>query len=114
MATLHLAQEILAGLVASRDNSIKDLLRERAEAHGSRLTETELDVMVGFVEGRSSEEIAEERGLSERTISNQLRSGCHKVGFSDRRELKGWGAAVVGFVITKPSEERREEDGHEH
>lgn len=91
MATLRLAQEILAGLVVSCDSSIKDMLSDRAEAHGSQLTEAELEVMSRFIAGRSADEIAEERGLSERTISNQLRSGCHKLGFSDRRELKGWG-----------------------
>ena len=51
-----------------------------------------------------AEAIAEERGLSERTISNQLSTGCHKLGFGDRRELKGWGAAVSGFVLTQRDE----------
>ena len=105
MATLRLAQEILAGLVVPCAISIKDMLRDRAEARGSRLTETELEVMSRFIEGRSAEEIAEERELPERTISNQLRSGCHKLGFSDRRELKGWGAAVSRFVLAKPPED---------
>ena len=82
-----------------------DLLRARAEALGNRLTDSELEVMAGFISGQSPESIAEERGLSERTISNQLRTGCHKLGFSDRRELKGWGTAVRGLNIDQLTDE---------
>ena len=60
-------------------------------ARGNRLTETELQVMLRFIRGQSPQEIAAERELSESTIKNQLRSGYHKLGFSDQRELKGWG-----------------------
>ena len=102
IATLQLAQEILARLTVSQDSSIRLVLRARAEALGNRLTETELEVITGFIEGQSPETIAGRRGLSERTISNQLRTGCHKLGFSDRRELKGWGSAVSGFLVTRP------------
>jgi DNA-binding CsgD family transcriptional regulator len=78
-------------------------LQDRAKALGGNLTRTELEVISKFIEGRSPETIAEERGLSERTISNQLRTGCHKLGFSDRRELKGWAIAVTGFLLTQPT-----------
>ena len=101
IATLQLAQEILARLTESHGTSIRLLLKARAEALGNRLTETELAVVTGFIKGQSPEAIAGRRGLSERTISSQLRTGCHKLGFTDRRELKGWGAAVSGFLITR-------------
>ena len=101
IAKVREAQEILSGLMVSQDDSIEELLKDRADAHGSKLTRTELEVVSIFIEGRSPETIAEERGLSERTISNQLRTGCHKLGFSDRRELKGWAAAVNGFLLTQ-------------
>ena len=74
-------------------------------ACGNRLTETELQVILRFIRGQLPKEIAAERELSERTIKNQLRSGCHKLGFGDRRELKGRGIAVGGFMLTEPSEE---------
>ena len=102
IARMREAQEILSSLMVTQDNSIEDLLQDRAEAQGSRLTKTELEVTSRFIEGQSPESIAEERGLSERTISNQLRTGCHKLGFSDRRELKGWAAAVNRFILTHP------------
>ena len=68
-----------------------------AAALGARLTRAELEVMSRHIEGRSPGAIAEERGLSERTISNQLRTGCHKPGFSNRRELKGWAIAPANL-----------------
>ena len=88
---------------ATRRGRLFARLQDRAEALGGNLTRTELEVISKFIEGRSPETIAEERGLSERTISNQLRTGCHKLGFSDRRELKGWAGAVTGFLLTQPT-----------
>ncbi len=105
IAKIRVAHEILAGLDTSSDESIVDLIRSRAEALGNRLTDTELEVVAGFIAGQSPKSIAEERGLSERTISNQLRTGCHKLGFGDRRELNGWGTAIRGFSISQPEEE---------
>ena len=105
---IRLAQEILARLVMSDDDSthtFQILLGARAAAQGNRLTEAELEVVSRFIEGQSPAEIAEQRGLVERTISNQLRSGCHKLGFSDRRELKGWSVAVNEFVLAHPPTE---------
>ena len=102
IAKVREAHEILSSLMVSHDNSTEDLLTGRANALGSNLTRTELEVISKFIEGQSPETIAEERGLSERTISNQLRTGCHKMGFSDRRELKGWAGAVSGFLLTQP------------
>ena len=104
IAKVREAQEILSSLMVSQDDSMEELLQDRADAHGSKLTRTELEVISIFIEGQSPETIAEERGLSERTISNQLRTGCHKLGFSDRRELKGWAGAVSGFLLTQPTQ----------
>ena len=86
---VRVAQEILASLIASHEDSIKELIRDRTEALGSRLTGTELEVTPKIISGQSPEVIAWERGLSERTIGNQLNTGCHKLGFGDRCELKG-------------------------
>ena len=86
IARVREAQEILSSLMVTQDDSIEDLLQDRADAQGSRLTRTELEVISIFIEGQSPETIAAERGLSERTISTQLRTGCHKLGFNDRRE----------------------------
>ena len=102
IAKVRVAQEILSSLIVSHDNSMEELLQNRAETLGSRLTRTELEVMAKFVKGQSPAAIAEERGLSERTISNQLSNGCHKLGFNDRRELKGWGGAVSRFILAHP------------
>ena len=102
MAKVQEAQEILSRLIVPDENSIEELLRNRADALGNKLTKTELEVMSKFIEGQSPKTIAEEKGLSERTISNQLRTGCHKLGFGDRRELKGWGTAVSNFLLTQP------------
>ena len=102
MAKVQEAQEILSRLIVPDENSIEELLRNRADALGNKLTKTELEVMSKFIEGQSPKTIAEEKGLSERTISNQLRTGCHKLGFRGRRELKGWGTAVSNFLLTQP------------
>ena len=105
LAKVQEAQEILSGLIEPDESSIEELLLDRADELGSRLTRTELEVMSKFVEGQSPETIAEEKGLSERTIGNQLRAGCHKLGFRDRREMKGWIAAVRQFRLTQPPED---------
>ena len=102
IAKVRAAQEILSSLIVPHDNSMEEMLQDRAAALASRLTHTELEVMFKFLNGQSPEEIAEERGLSERTVSNQLSTGCRKLGFGDRRELKGWGTAVSRFILTQP------------
>ena len=111
ISALQLAQEILAGLAGSEEDSTQDLLSERATALGSRLTRAELDALLRFLEGASPEEIAEERGLSARTVSNQIRSGCRRLGFGDRRELKGWSHAARGYILTRPPETYASEQG---
>ena len=105
LAKVQEAQEILSGLIEPDESSIEELLLDRADELGSKLTKTELEVMSKFIEGQSTETIAEERGLSARTIGNQLRAGCHKLGFKDRREMKGWIAAVRQFRLTQPPED---------
>jgi DNA-binding CsgD family transcriptional regulator len=97
------AFRLYLGGPASRGAEIPVGLRGR-DADGNRLTRTELEVISRFIKGQSSEAIAEERGLSERNISNQLGTGCHKLGFGDRRELRGWGTAVSRFVLAQPDE----------
>ena len=109
IAKVRVAQEILSSLIVPDDKSIEEMLQDRAASLGSRLTRTELEVISKFIRGQTPEAIAEERGLSERTISNQLSTGCHKLGFGDRRELKGWGAAASRFILTSepPKDEKQ-------
>ena len=49
VARIMVAQEILARLVESDDDTIRELLSSRAESLGTRLTETELEVISQFV-----------------------------------------------------------------
>ena len=105
ISALRLAQEILSRLVVTGSDSMGALLQARAEALGNRLTRSELAVITEYVEGNSPEAIAEDRGLSSRTISNQIRSGCHKLGFSDRRELRGWSVAVRWSMVKRGLED---------
>ena len=102
---LQLAQEILAGLTVPEHSSIQPLLRERARVLGGGLSRAELEVVSKFLGGQSPEAIAEERGLSARTVSNQIRSGCRRLGFRDRRELKGWVSGASGYILTRPPED---------
>ena len=102
ISALQLAQEILSGLAGSDEDATRALLRERASALGSWLTRAELDAVSRFLEGESPEDIAGEHGLSARTVGNQIRSGCRRLGFSDRRELRGWWAAASGYILTRP------------
>ena len=104
LAKVREAAKILSGLIEPDEKSIEELLLDRADELGSRLTRTELEVLSKFVRGQSAEMIAEEKGLSERTVGNQLRAGCHKLGFGDRREMKGWMAAVSQFRLDRLSE----------
>lgn len=105
ISALRMAQEILSRLVVTGSDSMGVLLEERAEALGNRLTHSELAVLTEYVKGNSPEAIAKERGLSSRTISNQIRSGCHKLGFSDRRELRGWSVAVMWSMVERGLED---------
>ena len=102
ISALQLAQEILSGLAGSDEDSTRALLRERASAQGAWLTRAELDAVSRFLEGEAPEEIAAGRDMSARTVANQIRSGCRKLGFGDRREMKGWWGAASGYILTRP------------
>ena len=78
------------------------LIEERASATGARLTRAELGAVSRFLGGESPEEIADEQGLSSRTVDNQIRLGCRKLGFGDRREMRGWWLAASGYILTNP------------
>ena len=104
LAKLQEAQEILSGLIVTQDDSVEELLRARANAHGGRLTRAELEVATMFAKGQTPDEIAQQKGRSVRTIANQLRTGCQKLGFGDRRELKGWAMAMGEFRAAREPE----------
>jgi DNA-binding CsgD family transcriptional regulator len=53
---------------------------------------TESEVLLQLLEGLSNEEIATERGVSARTVANQVASVFRKLGVSSRGELVGSGA----------------------
>jgi DNA-binding NarL/FixJ family response regulator len=54
----------------------------------TRLTESEQRVIRLVLEGLSNSAIARQRGVSSRTIANQLASSYSKLGIGSRRELK--------------------------
>ena len=56
------------------------------------LTETERAIVMRVVDGESNEHIAAERGVSPRTVANQLATVFRKLGVSGRAELV---AAIV-------------------
>ena len=80
------------------------LLRKRARAFSGSLAKVDLAALAGFLDGESSEAIAKERKLSVRTISNQIGSECHKLGFDDLSELEDWSEAATDSIQTRPPE----------
>ena len=104
LARLQEAQEILSALMVTQDDSVEELLRARAYAHGGRLTRAESEVVTTYVKGQTPDEIAQRKGRSARTVGNQLRSGCRKLGFRNRSELKGWAMAVGEFRAAREPE----------
>lgn len=69
---------------------VSDLLAARAERFGGSLTDAETAVLTRYAEGETVESIAESRRVRKRTVENQLSTAIQKLGFSDRRELKGY------------------------
>lgn len=59
-----------------------------AELDLTKLTESEQQVVRMVLEGLSNADIARQRGVSARTIVNQLASSYEKLGICSRRELK--------------------------
>ena len=66
------------------------LLENRAERFGGRLTDAETEVLTRYAEGETVDSIAESRRISKRTVENQLSAAVRKLGFADRRELRGY------------------------
>ena len=62
--------------------------------------------MSKYLEGESPEEIASDHGLSARTVGKQIRSGCRKLGFGDRRKLSGRWSLGRGFTLARLPEEK--------
>lgn len=62
------------------------------------LTKTEQEVEVAILAGKTSREIAAERGRSHFTIVNQVCSVLRKRGVSSRAELAARRNALFGFV----------------
>lgn len=58
----------------------------RPSAYGA-LTAAETAVAEGIIAGLSMREVARQRGVSERTVGNQLASIYRKLGVSSRHEL---------------------------
>ena len=75
---------------------VSDLLAARAERFGGSLTDAEAAVLTRYAEGETVEAIAESRRVRKRTVENQLSTAIQKLGFSDRRELKGYLEGVRG------------------
>ena len=84
---------------------IAELLANRAERRGSRLTDAETEVLTRYAEGETVEMIAESRGVSTRTIDNQIAAAVQKLGFGDRRELVGYLEGVREATARRPASE---------
>jgi DNA-binding CsgD family transcriptional regulator len=56
------------------------------------LTAAELEVTEGMIQGLSPRQLSRQRGVSERTVSNQLAQIYRKLGVSSKHEL----LALVG------------------
>ena len=61
------------------------------------MTRAELEAVSVFLV-----EIAVKRVLSAGTVSNQIRSGCSRPSFGERRELKSWWTAASGYIWPLP------------
>lgn len=70
-----------------RDPAEADAPSAAARHALATLTKAEIDVLRRLLEGRSSAEIAEARGTSERTVANQLANIYRKFGVRGRTEL---------------------------
>lgn len=81
---------LLSRFDAGEPIPIAELLAARAERFGGSLTDAEAVVLTRFAEGEEVDGIAEFRGVKKRTIQNQLSAAVQKLGFRDRRELKGY------------------------
>ena len=60
---------------------------DHAPVEFPELTATENQVAQGVVDGKSNKEIAAERGVSAKTVANQLRAIYEKLGIASRFEL---------------------------
>ena len=69
---------------------IADLLASRADRFRDSLTDAETEVLTRYAEGESAADIAESRGVSKRTVHNQITAGVRKLRFENRRELTGY------------------------
>jgi DNA-binding NarL/FixJ family response regulator len=58
-----------------------------AKRHVSRLTNAERDVAHGVLHGLTYEEVAERRGVSQRTVANQMAAVFAKLKVSSRLDL---------------------------
>ena len=58
------------------------------------LSAAEREVVSAALHGASNNEIARQRKASIRTVANQLRSACTKLGVSGRGELAAYAAGV--------------------
>lgn len=61
-------------------------------------THAERSVLNGVAQGKSNEEIADDRGSSRRAVSSLLKSICAKLGLANRAELERYLAAEAGHV----------------
>lgn len=72
---------------AGQDYLLLGYSMRRAAAAFADLTAAELEVAKGIVEGLTMRALAQRRGVSERTIANQLARVYRKLGVGSRYEL---------------------------
>lgn len=96
--SIHLAKSLRKIGLTSRAELIRVMSQWAAAVAGAsaspaterELTQAEREVAAHVLEGSSNRQIAEQRGVSERTVANQLASIYRKLELQDRHELVRW------------------------
>jgi DNA-binding CsgD family transcriptional regulator len=66
----------------------------RSSVEAGRLTVAESEVLLRLLDGCTNDEIATQRGVSMRTVANQVASIFRKLGVSSRSELAATAALL--------------------
>ena len=82
---------------------LADMFASRAARFKDSLTDAETEVLTRYAEGEAVADIAESRGVSKRTVHNQITAGVRKLRFENRRELVGYlkGARDMAAIYLK-------------
>jgi DNA-binding NarL/FixJ family response regulator len=84
--TVHAGETVMAEYVARRTSSTFEDVRKGAGAAIPRLTERELGVVKALAQGKSNKEIAQDMGISDRTVRNHASKIYKKLRIFDRTQ----------------------------